>query len=148
MLADLIPETRQWNNGNGIDLESWIACVGNLKQAIGYGELFWPDFAEHDGCVFFTRFREESYRGFMLQTGGDRHAVEAVMNHRHICDLFCSNESAPTRDQVIYMGRLLKDMWSAKLQRDFPSKRFVVSFPEKIYEDLLEYEVTFFQERV
>jgi hypothetical protein len=146
-LADLIPQTREWNDGRGIDLRSWIGCVGSFEHAIGYGELFWPDFAEHDGCVFFAGFSEESYRGFKQQTGGNRQAVEAVMNHRHILDLFSNPDLAPQREQVVYLGRLLKEMWAAKLQRDFPAKRFAVSFPEEPSEDLLVYVVTFFQER-
>jgi hypothetical protein len=146
-LADLIPETREWNGGRGIDLEAWIGCVGNFEHAIGYGELFWPEFAEQDGCVFFAGFSKESHRGFIQQTGGDRQAVEAVMNHRHILDLFCCPELEPTREQVVYLGRLLKEMWTAKLQRDFPGRRFVVAFPEERSENLLDYEITFFQER-
>jgi hypothetical protein len=146
-LADLIPETRAWNDGRGIDLGDWIGCVGSFEHAIAYGELFWPDFAEHDGCVLFAGLSEESYRGFMQQAGGNRQAVEAVMNHRHIVDLFARPELEPTRAQVVYLGRLLKEMWAAKLRRDFPGKRFVVSFPEEPSENLLDYEVTFFQER-
>ena len=145
-LADLIPETRAWNDGRGIDLDAWIGCVGSFEHAIAYGELFWPDFTEHDGCVFFAGFSEESYQGFMEQTSGNRQAVEAVMNHRHILDLFRRPELEPTRAQVVYLGRLLKEMWAAKLQRDFPGKRFVVSFSEEDLEDLLDYQVTFFQE--
>jgi len=146
-MADLVPETRDWNGGNGIDLPSWIGCVGSFQHAIAYGELFWPDYEVHDGCVFFAGFSEESYRGFMQQTSGNRQAVEAVMNHCHILDLFCGPELNPTREQVVYLGRLLKEMWAAKLQRDFPNKQFVVSFPEAPSDDLLDYEVTFFQER-
>ena len=108
-LADLVPETREWNEGRGIDLEAWIGCIGSFQHAIAYGELFWPDFAEYDGCVFFVGFSEESYRGFMQQTGGNRQAVEAVMNHLHILDLFCRPEAEPTREQVVYLGRLLKE---------------------------------------
>jgi hypothetical protein len=121
-------------------LEAWIGCVGSYEHAIGYGELFWPDFVEHDGCILLTGFSEESYLGFMQKTGGNRQATEAVMNHRHILDLFCGSERRPTREQVVYLGRLLKEMWAAKLQRDFPGKRFVVSFQEKPTEDLLDYE--------
>jgi hypothetical protein len=121
--------------------------VSSFEHAIAYGELFWPDFAEHDGCILFAGFSEKSYQGFMEQTGGNRQAVEAVMNHRHIIDRFCRPELEPTQAQVVYLGRLLKEMWAAKLQRDFPTKRFVVSFPEEKLEDLLDYEVTFFQER-
>lgn len=146
-LADLVPETRKWNDGRGIDLKDWIGHLGSFEHAIAYGELFWPDFTEHDDCVFFAGFSEHSYREFMEQTAGNRQAVEAVMNHRHILDLFCRPELEPTQSQVVYLGRLLKEMWMAKLQRDFPSKRFVVSFPEEPSENLLDYEVTFIQER-
>lgn len=143
-LTDLVPETQQWNDGRGISLESWIGCVGSFEHAIAYGELFWPDFAEHEGCVFLARFKEESYRGFMQQTSGNKKAVEAVINHCHVLDLFAG--SRPSRDQVVYLGRLLKEMWTAKLKWKFPEKRIVVSFVEEPSEDLLDYEVTFYQE--
>jgi hypothetical protein len=146
-LADLVPETRKWNGGAGIDLESWIGCVGSFEHAIAYAELFWPDFVEFDGCVFFAGLIEENYRGFMEQTRGDKRSVETVMNHRHILDLFCGPELRPSREQVVYIGRLLKDMWEAKLKCDFPARRFVVSFPEEPCEGLLDYEITFYQER-
>jgi len=146
--ANLIPETRDWNAGKGIDLMSWLGCVGSFEHAIAYGELFWPEFAEFNGCVFFAGFSEESYRGFMCQTKGNKQAVEAVMNHRHILDLFSRPELQPSQNQIVYLGRLLREIWAAKLRRDFPDKRLVVSFPEHPSEDLLDYEVTFFQEGV
>ena len=143
--ADLVAESREWNKGRGITLESWIGYVGNFEHAIGYGELFWPEFTEYDGCVLFAGFSEKSYRGFMQQTGGNRQAVEAVMNHRHILDLFCGPALQPTREQLVYLGRLLKEMWTAKLQRDFPGRRIAISFPDEPCDDL-DYEITFFQE--
>ena len=144
-LADLVPETRDWNEGKGIELLAWIGCVGSIEHAIAYGELFWPDFVEHEGCVFFAGFSDESYRGFMSTTG-DRKSVEAVMNHRHILGMFVERELQPTQAQMVYLGRLLEEIWTAKLQREFPDKRFVVSFPEDPTDDLLDYEITFFQE--
>ena len=77
-LAQVVPETQRWNDGHGIDLLSWIGCVGNIEHAIAYGELFWPEFVEFDGCILFAGFREDSYKGFMSQTGGDRRDVEGV----------------------------------------------------------------------
>jgi len=41
----------------------------------------------------------------------------------------------------------LRDTWQARLNRDFPGRKIRVSFPEEHGEDLLQYEVTFFQER-
>ena len=125
-MGDLVPETRNWNKGSGIDIRSWIKCVGNFEHAIGYGELFWPEFTELDGCVFFAGVTEAGYRGFMEQAGGNKRAVEAVINHRHSLDLFSVAE--PSRNQVIYVGRLLREIWTAKLAHDFPDREFEVIF--------------------
>ena len=51
----------------------------------------------------------------------------------------------PTRDQVVHLGRRLRDMWAAKLARDFPVRRFVVNFPEGGCGSLQDYEVSFYQ---
>lgn len=143
-MSDLVPETREWNGGSGISIDDWIGCVGSVEHAIGYGELFWPEFTELDGCVFFAGATEDNYQAFLKQTNGNKRAVETVLNHRHILDLFAGAQ--PTREQVIYLGRLLREVWAAKLARDFPDRRFVVSFPEEACEGLLDYEVSFFQE--
>lgn len=143
-MADLVPETRDWNSGSGIDLPSWIGCIGSIEHAIGYGELFWPDFAELDGCVFFAGVTEKGYQGFLSHAKGDKRSVQAVMNHRHVLDNFPGSD--PSREQVVYFGRLLREMWEAKLVRDYPGRRFVVSFPEEKCESLLDYEVTFWNE--
>ena len=61
----------------------------------------------------------------------------------HILDLFAG--SKPSREQVLYFGRLLREVWAAKLAREFPDRRFVVSFPEEGCESLLDFEVSFYQ---
>lgn len=147
-IADLVPELREWNNGKGIDLDSWLGCVGSFGHAIAYGELFWPEFVEHDGCILFAGFSEVSYQGFLDQAKGDKTAVEAVMNHRHILDLFPSDYSNASKVQIMYLGRLLKEIWGTRLRQEFPQKNLVVSFSEESAVDLLDYELTFFQVRV
>lgn len=144
-MSALVPETQAWNGGHGIDLLAWIGCVASIDHAIAFGELFWPDFVEFDGCVLFAGFSQDNYQGFMAQTGGDRRAVEVVMNHRHITDILPGFRTEPTRDQVIYLGRLLREIWAAKLGHDFPEKKFIVSFPEAPSDYLQDYEITFYQ---
>lgn len=134
-----------WNDGRGISVEAWVGCSGTIELAVGYSRLFWPEFIEYDGCVLFAGFSLESYRGFMEQCGGDRRRVEAVMNHRHMLDYFSHAGGSATAAQILYLGRVVKDMWEAKLYRDFLGRRFVVSFAEGPYDDLSEYEVSFWQ---
>lgn len=143
----LIPELPRWNNGDGIDVDAWIGCVGRHDHAIGYSRVFWPEFVLYEGHLLRAGFNLESFRGFAA-TGRGRQATEVVMNHLHIFDLFVGITSAgskPTREQILYLGRILKEMWTARLRRDFPNLDLVVSFPEDHEPDLTRYEITVFQ---
>jgi len=147
--ADLIPELKAWNDGKGIDMDDWIGCEGDHKHLIGYARILWPDFVEYDGCIFRGNgVAEENYQAFLTQTSGDKTRVEAVMNHQHIVDLFSrSHHERPSREIVLYLGRLMKEIWQVKLNHDFPGRKITVDFPEGDPGDLLEYQITFFQER-
>jgi hypothetical protein len=116
-LAQLIPETQQWNNGQGIEILSWIGCVGSVEHAIAYGELFWPEFVELEGCILFTGFSEESYRSCLAQAGSNRQSLEALLNHRHLLDLFSGSASEPARAQLVYLARTMDRQAPAGLSR-------------------------------
>jgi hypothetical protein len=116
------------------------------KGLEAYRRLFWPDFIEHDGCTFLS-FDEQRYREWFRTLEGDRERIEATMNHRHILDSLPEDVQDPTRDLVLGFGRLLGETWRAKLLRDFPGREFIVSFPEDYSEDLIDYEITFWQRR-
>jgi len=141
---EIVPELTQWNNGKGIDIDSWIRCVGRFDHAIGYSRILWPDFVIHDDCVLFSPVPTANFDAWMTQTGRCRNSVETVMNHRHILDLFSGEDSYVSREMIICLGRLLKDMWGCKLRRDFPDRGIIVSFPEDHKDDLLDYEITFY----
>ncbi len=96
--------------------------------------------------MLFSGFNEGSYRGFMESTQGNKKSVEMVMNHLHILDLFQNTSEDPSKDLIVYLGRLLKDVWVCKVARDFPERQITVSFPEGEDYELLDYEITFFQE--
>jgi len=140
---ELIPELSQWKT----DIDSWIGAVGRSDHAIAYGHLFWPEFKIQDECVLFADCPAECFEQWMQHTGGDRTAVEGVLNHRHIIDLFTSSEFEATREIVLHLGRLFRDIWSCKLARDFPGRTIVVSFDEEFSEDLVDYQITFFHKR-
>jgi hypothetical protein len=120
-----------------------------LQLAIAFSTLFWPRFVEFDDCVLFEDFSAESFEGFMQQTKGNREAVERVMNHRHLVDLFTTAVGdpveEPTPEQLDYLGNVLRETWQAKLARDFPHLTITVAFDRESPDDLLEYIVTFYQ---
>jgi len=141
--AALIPELPKWNDGAGIDAQSWIECVGSYELAAGYSLVFWPNFVEFDGYVLREGFSEEALRGFERDSAGGRTSTEAVMNHVHIADIHCNIE--PTEPQLRYLGRVLRDIHEVKLTHDFPGIRFAVSFNDDPGLDATDYELTFWQ---
>src|SRR5881394_2922354 len=101
----LIPELQSWNNGAGIAVEHWVGCTGNFELAVGYSRLFWPDFVEHDDCVFFAAFfSQDLYRDWLKHCKGDRQRVEAVMNHQHVFDYFSHSKGSASPEQILYLG--------------------------------------------
>ena len=80
-------ELAAWNNGAGIEIESWIGCEGNFSLAVGYVSVFWPEFILFDGYIVRKGFSEASLQGFAHQQGTNRRSVEWLMNHLHIADI-------------------------------------------------------------
>ena len=139
----LIPELPKWNNGDGIEPQAWIECVGNYQLATGYSLIFWPRFVRFENYVLREGFSEQSLRGFEEMTRGHRGAVEDVMNHIHMADIHCNVEA--TEVQLRYLGRVLRDIHAVKLQHDFPVLRFEVSFNDEPGLYLEDYQLSFWQ---
>ncbi|MEO0467641.1 MAG: hypothetical protein AAF216_13955 [Pseudomonadota bacterium] len=139
-------ELGAWNNGRGVDLESWVGCEGNFRLAVGYASLFWPKFEAVGKYILMKGATAEKIRGFEAQAGSTPQSVEAVINHLHIEDiqhLGCEDISA---DKLILLGNMLKEIYEAKLFWQFPDRPCTVEFyiPEDA-EDLTDYQITFWQ---
>jgi hypothetical protein len=139
-------ELGAWNNGKGIDLESWIGCMGNFSLAVGYASIFWPEFVEFEGYVLRKGFSKDSLRAFEAQ-GTKKKSIEQLMNHLHIADIQHLGCEDISKDKLILIGNVLKEIYEAKLSVKFPTKKTIVEFyqPESEKEDLTEYQISFWQ---
>jgi hypothetical protein len=138
-------ELAAWNNGKGIDLMSWIGCEGRFALAIGYATIFWPSFVEIDGYVVRT-VTDQSLRSWASADGATRQSVEAMVNHEHLADFHYLGCPDCSSDKLRALGRILKEIYEAKLAWQFPDKKFCVSLYEpEDPEDLRAYEITFWQ---
>lgn len=145
MKAELVA----WNNGEGIDLESWVGCEGNFSLAIGYATVFWPEFVEFEDYILRKDFSETSLRGFESQEGCSKKSTEWVMNHLHIADIQHYGCKDISKDKLILLGKLLKEIYETKLSAQFPHKPCIVEFykPEDDEENLIEYQISFWQSK-
>lgn len=139
----LIEELPRWNNGDGIDAEGWVQCMGSYELAVGYSLIFWPRFVRFENYVLREGFSEASLRSFEQQDGCPREAVEWVMNHIHIADIHCNAKA--TEAQLRYLGRILTEIHEVKLRADFPDLRFEVEFNDEPGLDPVDYQFSFWQ---
>lgn len=84
----LIPELKEWRKRNGpqFNIDTWTGIEGNIKLAIGYSNLFWPDFIEYNNCIFLkSHFSIDTFKHWENQGHAENYAqIESVMNHIHI----------------------------------------------------------------
>jgi len=139
-------ELSAWNNGAGIDLESWVGCEGSFSLAVGYASIFWPEFVEFEGYILMKGFSETSLREFAAKEGSSRNSVEWVMNHLHIADVQHYGCKDASKDKFVLLGKVLKEIYEAKLRWQFPDRPCIVEFdmPEDP-EDLMGYQISFWQ---
>jgi len=138
-------ELAAWNNGEGIDIESWIGCSGSFSLAVGYACVFWPNFVLFDDYILWEGFSESSLRGFESQQIS-RKSVEWTMNHLHIADIQSGGCADISRDKLLHLGIVLKEIYEAKLLKLFPNNPCNVEFykpPDE--DDLIEYQLSFWQ---
>lgn len=141
-------ELAAWNNGGGIDLESWVGCEGRFALAVGYAEIFWPEFVEFDGYILRKDFSENSLRGFESQQDSTRKSVEWLMNHVHLDSIQYLGCEDISKDKLVALGTVLKEIHEAKLKWQYPDKPCIVEFfiPDNT-DDLNRYQISFWQAR-
>jgi hypothetical protein len=139
-------ELAAWNNGEGIDLRAWIACAGNFSLAVGYAYIFWPEFEEFNGYILRKGFSQAALAGFECQSAYTSKSVEWVMNHLHLADIQYFGCEDISKDKILVLGNILKEIYEAKLASQFPDKPCIVEFykPED-EEDLMQYQLSFWQ---
>jgi hypothetical protein len=125
---------------------NWLYATGSIEQALAYAQLFWPEFVEHEDCVFL-KCDLVGYSAWItrLPTKAD---VEAMINHRHILDLFDAVNSSAPHEWLISLGLTLKECWKAKLNSQFPTRNFEIVFDQTLRPDPVDYQITFYQKPV
>ena len=141
----LIPELKDWNNGEGIDPETWVGCTGNFKLASAYSLIFWPSFSEMDGMVFRGQVDRETLESWKASCSNDPRRIEATVNHIHILDIHYVGCPDTSVAHLVLLGNVLKDIYSTKLKAQFPKRSFVVDFYEPEDKNLQGYQLTFYQ---
>lgn len=144
--STLLPQLKEWNNGKGIEPDDWIAYIGEIEHAIGFSTIFWPEFVLFSDCIFIGDMDEYTFNKWYKHCKNDEKALECTVNHRHVADLFSTGKET-SKEQIKYIGYIIREMWEAKLSRDYPNRKIIVDLIEQNDDDdILGYILTVYQE--
>jgi len=123
-----IPQLDGWiADGGDFDPRTFLLSSVTIGEAAAMSLLLWPEFTEYRSCVFLRfLFDTQAIDKWFGELKGDGRAVESVVNHLHLWDVFAP-KTEPEYVLVSELAPKLGEMWMAALKRTFSSREFVVS---------------------
>lgn len=116
-----------WDNKSQVDEYSYISDQCNPEDVLLSCRIFFPDFVVVENGVFLERnYNSDAFLSWLEIFGGDLHAVERMINHTHLYDLFdgCVED---VDDRVFeQLAEVLAFSWKLILENKFPDRRFDV----------------------
>lgn len=117
-------------NFNVVD---FLSAFGSPVEALAYSRLFWPDFTQVDKAILRSDVVEDDsdidrVRSALITSGCSVSKTESSFNRLDIpCGIFGkrSGDSSSALDEQL--AGALVEMWRARLQQVYPSRRFVVT---------------------
>lgn len=116
-----------WAEKDNIDIFSYVSAVCNPEDSLLFCRLLFPDFFVRDGAVCLSaKYDSEIFSLWLSKYNGDVCAVEKIMNHTHLYDIFagCSDDV----DDVVFeqLAEVVALSWRLVLKDKFPESKFVV----------------------
>ncbi|NWC24818.1 hypothetical protein HYE76_00005 [Pseudomonas tolaasii] len=117
----------QWSDQSELDESSFISDVVHPEDVLLFSKVLFPDFVCHESGVFLeSRFTPEAFSEWMEGCDNDVAAVEKLLNHVHLYDVFggCRDRV----DDAVYeqLCRIVAQSWRMVLLSQFPDKQFCV----------------------
>jgi len=79
------------------------------------------------GCVLLKeRYDERNFEAWWTELNGDRAAIEEVVNHLHLWDVFDAREEQVPEEALNSIGEVLVRTWRCALSEQFPDRSFRV----------------------
>jgi hypothetical protein len=135
----LLPDAYEWakNFSGSMSTLDFIREHTNSTIAAAFARLCWPEFIEIKGCILLEWvYDEKMFSDWWTHFNGDTKAIESVMNHMHLWDIFKEDRNGD--EAILEVGSVLERTWTAALHSAYPEKKFRVEF----INDDLEYGPT------
>jgi hypothetical protein len=136
-----LPKAAEWRAsfGGSPGLLDFLGEQGGATMAVAFAGLFWPSFVEVRGCVVLEeRHDERTFEEWWRKLEGDCAAIEEVINHFHLWDVFEFEDEDVPEEGLTYVGEVLVRTWRCALSEQFPEREFRV----QLFNDVNDYGPT------
>lgn len=147
---EIISEFIEFKNANEGNFTWWnyVNMKSDIKTALGFVKLFYPDIIEVEGCFLLKdKFSEKYFELWKNDCQNNKTNIEKMMNLYQVRDFFHINvdeEDENLEEQIQALGEALKIFWSLSFKNRFPNREIVVSVFE---EDDGELFITVYEKR-
>ncbi|WP_223484339.1 hypothetical protein [Pseudomonas sp. A-RE-19] len=116
-----------WAKKDTIDIFSYLSAMCNPEDCLLFCRLLFPDFFISQGAVILNaKYDHNVFVVWLEKFDGDVCAVEKIMNHTHLYDIFsgCADEV----DDVVFeqLAEIVALSWRLVLKDKFPGIKFSV----------------------
>jgi hypothetical protein len=118
----------QFTDTSKVTVFEYISFNVHPEDVLIISSLFFPNLVEVNGAVFLEmQYSYNSYLSWLNHFGSDRQALEKMMNHVHMYDIFGHSNNV---DDTVYeqVGMLLQIAWTKHFKSEYPDKNIVVDY--------------------
>ncbi|MFB6722390.1 hypothetical protein ACFCV3_19595 [Kribbella sp. NPDC056345] len=122
-----LPQVDDWVADFGdFGFRTFVLANVSIAEACSVATLLSPDFIEYNGCVVLEFvFDTGGIDAWIERFEGDRKAVEGVVNHIHLWDLF-KPKSETESVALVQLAQQMAISWKVAAASQFPGRDFVV----------------------
>ncbi|NUT69439.1 hypothetical protein HNP01_28640 [Pseudomonas corrugata] len=116
-----------WSKKDNVDIYSYVSAICKPEDCLLFCRFLFPDFFVSGGAVILSaKYDHDVFSVWLKKFDGDIHAVEKIMNHTHLYDVFagCTDEV----DDVVFeqLAEVIALSWRLVLKDKFPKGKFSV----------------------
>jgi hypothetical protein len=131
--ADELPEFRAWSERFEPPADTSVYITQNIgiTTAMVLSELFFPELTKVRDCILLlSHYEPSNFDKWWASTAGDRVAVERVINHVHLWDLFEPTDE-PEKRALEVLSRRVAQAWRCYAEASFPDREFEVTVTDE-----------------
>jgi hypothetical protein len=146
--ADMMfPKFRRWQQefqNESLTLWDYVTAKADIEIVGAAATLFWPTVIDREGCIILqNQIRESAFAQWRDYYQGDIPAIERMMNHVHLVDLFVNSYDQESLTTLDFIGQIMARCWRSALHEQFPALQFEVEYAANLEDD--GPTITFFQ---